>query len=205
MSKKLLHVDSSILGAHSVSRSLSASVISHIKNAEPAAELVYRDLAASPIAHLSGAYLAAAQAPDAPKDAAMLADLALGKQVLDEFLSADTVVIGLGFYNFGIPSQLKAWIDRILVVGKTFHYTATGPVGLVGGKRVVLAIARGGFYGPGTPTASFEHAETYLRNVFGFVGIPDIEVVAADGLAIGPEVRQAGIAKAEAQIAALKN
>lgn len=129
--------------------------------------------------------------------------MALGAQALEEFLAADIVVIGLGLYNFGVPSQLKAWIDRILVAGKTFRYTEKGPVGLAGAKRVVLAISRGGYYGPGSPMASFEHAETYLRNVFQFIGIAGVEVAAAEGLAAGPEARQAGIAKAEASIEAL--
>jgi FMN-dependent NADH-azoreductase len=109
----------------------------------------------------------------------------------------------VGFYNFGIPSQVKAWVDRLAVVGKTFRYTAKGPEGLAGGKRVILAISRGGFYGPGSPTHSLEHAETYLRGVFAFFGIPQVEVVSAEGVAIGPEARQSAIAKAQAHIEAL--
>jgi FMN-dependent NADH-azoreductase len=102
-----------------------------------------------------------------------------------------------------IPSQRKAWVDRLAIAGKTFRYTDTGPVGLAGGKRVIVVIARGGHYGAGTPSASFEHAERYLRSVFGFFGITELEVVAAEGLAAGPESRAAGIARAEAVIAAL--
>ena len=109
----------------------------------------------------------------------------------------------MGFYNFGVPSQVKAWVDRLAVKGKTFEYGEKGPIGLAGGKRVILAISRGGFYGPGMPTQSFEHAETYMRSVFAFFGIPQIEVVAVEGASRGPEVRQAGIAKAEAAIAEL--
>lgn len=203
MTLNLLHVDSSIMGGHSVSRSLSASVVERLRKANPGLRLTYRDLAAAPVPHLSGRYLAAAQAATAEHDPEMQADLEIGRAVLGEFLAADIVVLGLGFYNFGIPSQLKAWVDRLAVAGQTRRYTEQGPVGLAGGKRVILAIARGGFYGPGTPTASFEHAETYLRRVFAFFGIPDLEVVVAEGLAVGPEVRSAGIAQAEARIAAL--
>jgi FMN-dependent NADH-azoreductase len=203
MSKTLLHVDSSILGGNSVSRKLSADIVAQIKQTHPGLHVTYRDLAAAPIPHLSGAYLAAGQAGEVQHDPALQTDLALGSAVLEEFLAADILVLGLGFYNFGIPSQLKAWIDRLAVVGKTFQYTEKGPQGLAGSKRVVLAIARGGFYGQGSPTASFEHAETYLRGVFAFFGITKIEVVAAEGLAVGPESRQAGIAKAEGEIAAL--
>src|SRR6202012_3032201 len=99
------------------------------------------------------------------------AELAAGQAVLEEFLAADIIVIGAPMYNFTIPSQLKAWIDRIVVGGKTFKYGANGPEGLAGNKRVIVAISRGGFYGAGTPTAALEHLESYLRGVFGFIGI----------------------------------
>ncbi|KPY39802.1 FMN-dependent NADH-azoreductase [Pseudomonas syringae] len=203
MSTNLLHLDSSILGANSVSRKLSASVVARLTETNPAVQVTYRDLAAEPIPHLSGAYLAAGQAGETQHVPALQADLALGSAVLEEFLAADIVVLGIGFYNFGIPSQLKAWVDRLAIAGKTFRYTEQGPVGLAGGKRVVLAIARGGFYGPGTPTASFEHAESYLRGIFAFFGIDHIEVVAAEGIAVGPEAREAAISQAEEKIAAL--
>ena len=117
-------------------------------------------------------------------------DVAVSQAVLDEFLGADIVVIGAPMYNFGIPSQLKAWIDRIAVAGKTFRYTATGPEGLAGNKRVIIAVSRGGFYGAGMPAAALEHVESYLRSVFGFLGITDVEVVVAEGLGIGPEQRE---------------
>ncbi len=203
MAKTLLHVDSSILGGNSVSRALSSGVVEQLRPSHPGLRVVHRDLAATPIPHLSGSYLAAGQAGEPDHDPALQADLALGSEVLEEFLAADIVVLGLGFYNFGIPSQLKAWIDRLAVAGKTFRYTEKGAEGLAGGKRVILAIARGGFYGPGSPAASFEHAETYLRGVFAFFGIANLEVVAAEGLAVGPDARKAGIAKAEEEIAAL--
>jgi FMN-dependent NADH-azoreductase len=115
--------------------------------------------------------------------------------VLDEFLAADTIVIGAPMYNFTLPTQLKAWLDRILVAGKTFRYTPTGPEGLAGGKRVVIALARGGFYDAGSPASALEHLESYLRGVFNFIGI-EPEFVAADGLAIGPEQRASSIAQA---------
>jgi FMN-dependent NADH-azoreductase len=95
-------------------------------------------------------------------------------------------------YNFTLPTQLKAWIDRILVAGQTFRYTATGPEGLAGGKRVIVALARGGFYNQASPASALEHLETYLRGVFNFIGI-EPEFVAADGLNISPEQRQESI------------
>ena len=198
---KLLHIDSSILGANSVSRSLSAAAVARLD--VPPDQVTYRDLASKPVSHLSGAYLAG-QSPDVQHDQAMQEDLALGGEVLDEFLAADTVVIGVAMYNFTVPSQLKAWVDRILVAGKTFRYTAHGSEGLAGGKRVILTVARGGLYGPGAPHQAFEHAETYLRTVFGFIGITDLEVIVAEGIALGPDQRTAAIEKARTQIGGLK-
>ena len=123
-------------------------------------------------------------------------DLATGQAVLDEFLAADIVVIGAPMYNFTIPSQLKAWIDRILVAGKTFKYGAQGVEGLAGGKRVIVAISRGGYYGADTPAAAGEHLETYLRWVFGFIGINNPEFISADGIQVGPEHREKAVAGA---------
>ena len=99
-------------------------------------------------------------------------------------------------YNFTISSQLKAWIDRIVVPGKTFEYGAQGPVGLAGNKRVIVAISRGGFYGPGTPAAVGEHLETYLRFVFGFIGVRNLEFIFADGIRVGPDHREKALAGA---------
>lgn len=192
---KLLHVDSSILGENSVSRKVSAAIVAHLVETAPGTQVTTRDLAAHPISHLSGAYLAG-QNPEVKHDQAMQEDIDLGGAALAEFLAADTIVIGCPMYNFAIPSQLKAWIDRILVAGKTFHYTDTGPQGLAGGKRVIVAASRGGFYGTGTPHASYEHQTSYLRIVFGFVGITDVEVIAAEGVARGPEQREKAITAA---------
>jgi FMN-dependent NADH-azoreductase len=191
---KLLHLDSSVLGPHSVSRQVSAAIVERLHQANPGLEIVYRDLASTPLGHLSGSHLAASQG--ASPEAALRDDIAAGQVVLDEFLAADIVVIGAPMYNFTIPSQLKAWIDRILVAGKTFKYSAQGVEGLAGNKRVIVAISRGGFYGPGTPAAVGEHLETYLRWVFGFIGITNCEFIAADGIQVGPEHREKAVAGA---------
>jgi len=95
-------------------------------------------------------------------------------------------------YNFTLPTQLKAWIDRIMVAGKTFRYTVNGPEGLAAGKRVVIAVARGGFYEQGSPARALEHLESYLRGIFNFIGI-EPEFVAADGLNISAEHREQSI------------
>ena len=106
-------------------------------------------------------------------------------------------------YNFAIPSQLKAWIDRLAVAGKTFRYSEKGAEGLAGGKKVVIASSRGGFYGPQTPIAFLDHQETYLRNIFGFFGISDITFVRAEGVALGADQRAQSIAAAQGAIAGL--
>src|SRR5258705_5408296 len=121
---KLLHIDSSVLGSHSVSRQVSAAIVYRLRKATPGLEILYRDLSSTPLAHLSGRHLDASQG--AVPEAALQQDLAAGQAVLDAFLAADIVVLGAPMYNFTIPSQLKAWIDRILVAGKTFKYCAQG-------------------------------------------------------------------------------
>jgi FMN-dependent NADH-azoreductase len=191
---KLLHLDSSVLGAHSVSRQVSAAIVDRLRQANPGLETVYRDVTATPLGHLTALHLAAGQG--APPEAALREDIAAGQAVLDEFLAADIVVIGAPMYNFTIPSQLKAWIDRIMVAGKTFKYGAQGVQGLAGGKRVIVAISRGGYYGAGTPAAAGEHLETYLRWVFGFIGITNPEFISADGIQVGPEHREKSVAGA---------
>ena len=191
---KLLHIDSSVLGPHSVSRQVSAAIVDRLRQATPSLDTVYRDLTQTPLAHLTGSHLAAAQGAPAPAE--LGPDLAASVAVLNEFLDADIVVIGAPMYNFTIPSQLKAWIDRILVAGKTFQYGANGPQGLAGGKRVIVAISRGGFYGAETPYAAGEHLETYLRWVFGFIGITHPEFISADGIQVGPDHREKALAGA---------
>ncbi len=183
---QLLHIDSSITGDNSFSRRLSRAVVDRLVAAHPTAQVTKRDLAGEPLAHLT---------LDALSDAS--------DTTLDEFFAADTLVIGVPMYNFSIPSQLKAWIDRILIAGKTFKYTAEGPVGLAGGKRVILALSRGGYYGAGSAAAEAEHAERYLRTIFGFIGIHDVETVLAEGLAVNDDTRQAAMQQADAAVEAL--
>ena len=172
----ILHIDSSISGENSASRQLTKSLVDQLKTSQRGEQVVYRDLAANPLPHLTF---------DAFADTA----------VLDEFLAADTVVIGAPMYNFTLPTQLKAWIDRLAIAGTTFHYTENGPEGLVKDKRVIIALARGGLYGEGSPAAALEHLETYLRGMFNFIGV-EPEFVAADGLAISPEQRAQSISQA---------
>jgi len=192
---KLLHIDTSILGDHSVSRKVSGAIVERLAKAAPGIEIVRRDLGAAPLAHLSGLHLAAAQGV-VPEASEVQQDLAASQTALADFLAADIVVIGAPMYNFTIPSQLKAWIDRILVAGKTFKYSAQGVEGLAGDKRVIVAISRGNFYGPGAPAAAAEHVETYLRTVFGFIGITRLEFIVAEGVQVAPEHREKALAGA---------
>lgn len=182
----ILHIDAAVT-PNSVTRQLTAAVADAILARVPTATVVHRDLAADPIAHLDAEALGTLR--DNPELAA--------------FLAADVVVVGAPMYNFAPPSQLKAWIDRIAVAGATFRYTAEGPQGLAGGKTVVLASARGGFYGPGQPAEALDFQERYLRAVFAFLGVADVAVVRAEGVAISPESRAAAIAQALAAVPGL--
>ena len=173
----ILKIDSSITGDASVSRQLTTATVDQLRSQNLEARVIERDLVATPLSHLT---LGGSGDAD----------------VLDEFLAAETVVIGAPMYNFTVPSQLKAWIDRILVAGRTFQYGAGGPEGLAGNKRVIVAVSRGGFY---DDTNALEHVETYLNGVFGFIGITP-EFVHADGIAVGPEQREAGIANGLAEV-----
>ena len=187
---KLLHIDSSILDeAASASRQITRTLVERLRRENPAAEVITRDLATTPLPHHSQAELLASRQPSEALDDRSRAQLSAGAAVLQEFLEADVIVVGAPMYNFGIPSVLKAWIDRISVAGKTFRYTAQGPQGLAGGKKVVIASSRGGVYSQG-PYASLDFQENYLRAVFGFLGVTDVQIVRAEGLNLGPEHRQ---------------
>ncbi len=172
----ILHIDSSINGENSASREVSGSIVNQLKSALWGEEVVYRDLAADPLPHLT-------------------LDAFADTSVLDEFLAADTIVIGAPMYNFTLSTQLKSWIDRLMVAGKTFRYTENGPEGLAGGRRVIIAIARGGIYSAGAPAAALEHLESYLRGVFNFIGI-EPEFVIAEGLNLSPDHRISAIEQA---------
>ncbi len=179
----ILHLDASTLGEQSVSRQLSADIVAQLRDQNPDAIVHYRDLVADPLPHWT------------PSTGISREPGQMGRELLDEFLSADIVVMGVPMYNFGIPSQLKAWIDHIAVPGQVFRYTEKGPVGLAGGKQIVVASARGGIYSQG-PAAAMDFQENYLRAFFGFIGIDDIRFVRAEGVAISPEHRESALRQA---------
>jgi FMN-dependent NADH-azoreductase len=199
---QLLHIDSSVLGLNSASRALSADIVAKQVALHPGVKVVRRDLATDAALHLSSAHLAAWQGGGV-EDANLGADLAKGGAYLNELFAADLVVIGAPMYNFSIPSQLKAWIDRVVVAGKTFRYGANGAEGLLQNKKVFIASSRGNVYRPGSPAAALEHHESYLIGVLSFIGLTDVTVVRAEGLAFGPEAKEAAMSKARANIAAM--
>lgn len=188
---KLLHIDSSVLGAASASRELGAAVVARFRAEHPGLEVTYRDLDAEPLPHLRSGSLAGTDPTEAAR-----AERAIG-----ELMATDVLVIGAPMYNFSIPSTLKAWIDRVAVAGRTFRYTAEGPEGLATGKRAILVIAQGGVHAEHAPS---EHHESYLKWMLGFLGITDVEVVRAQGLALSPEHRAGAIAAAHATLPALE-
>lgn len=180
----ILHVDSSITGEQSASRELSAAIVEALTGGDGDAQVTYRDLVDAPLDHLT---LPAFGEEDS-------------KAALAEFKAADTVVIGAPMYNFTIPSQLKAWIDRLLVAGETFRYTENGSEGLMGGKRVIIALSRGGLYGERSGQRDLEHAERYLTSVFAFIGIDEPTFIIAEGLKISDAAREQAIAAAHERV-----
>jgi FMN-dependent NADH-azoreductase len=184
---KVLHIDSSIQGSASATRELTQEIVARLKTARPDAQVTYRDLAAQELPHFSQAALTRTDELEAARNTA----------VLEEFLGADVLVIGAPLYNFGLPSQLKAWVDRIAVAGRTFRYTERGPEGLAGGKQVIVAVARGGVYEAGSAA---EFGESYLKFVLGFLGIRDVTFVRAEGLAFSPQHREDAMSAAHAAI-----
>jgi FMN-dependent NADH-azoreductase len=200
---KLWHVDSSILGDNSVSRDLSAAIVARFTQLNPGLEVTTLDLATTPPAHLSAAHIGA-RFGCAPTDSAVLADIAVGDGYVETLLASDILVIGVPMYNFGLPTQLKAWTDRLLVAGKTFKYNENGmPESLVSaGKKIFIASARGGVYNPGSPAAPMEHQDSHLTALLNFIGLTDITTIRAEGVAI-PDLKAAALANAHAAISAL--
>ena len=184
---KVLHIDSSIMGGASVSRQLSQAIVAQLTAKHAGAQVDYLDLAQQPVPHLTAEILMGQNAEQAT----------LGEKILQQYLDADVVVVGAAMYNFGLSSALKAWIDRISVAGKTFKYTENGPVGLAGNKKAYIASSRGGVYGADSP-ADFQ--EGLLQTVFGFTGVSDVEIIRAEGVNMGAELKDKALADAMAKI-----
>ena len=200
---KLLHIDSSVLAEHSVSRQLTARIVTEWQATHPGTAVEYLDLAQDTPATLSGAELAARMTPADSRSAEQTAAAARTEAFLQQFLAADVIVVGAPMYNFSIPSQLKNWIDCIAQAGRTFKYTETGPVGLAGNKTVIVASTRGGVYSTSEALRTLDHQESYLRTVLGFMGIDNVRIVRAEGVNQGADRRSQALAAAEADIATL--
>jgi FMN-dependent NADH-azoreductase len=200
----ILHLDSSILGAYSASREISAAIVSRLLELHSGSNVTYHDLAAKPPLHLSGAHMAAFQGAPV-EDALVGADIGQGGSYIDELFAADIIVIGTPMYNFAIPTQLKGWLDRVIVAGKTFRYGENGiPESLLpAGKTIFIASSRGGFYAEGSPIAAFDFQENYLKAALGFIGLTNITVIRAEGLATGDDAKTASITQAKGEAAAI--
>ena len=195
----ILHLDSGLFNGQSVTRHLTAKLVGKLKLQHSSAQVVYRDLAENAPAHLDAKILMAAGKEPAEQSDFEKEQIALTSTLLDELFAADIIVVAAPMYNFTIPSQLKAWLDRVLQSGKTFRYTESGAEGLVKGKTVYIASSRGGIYSEGA-AAAMEHQESYLTTALNFIGITDIHIVRAEGVNMGDEPKAKAIAGAEEQI-----
>jgi FMN-dependent NADH-azoreductase len=192
----LLQINASIHADHGQSSQLATRFVQAFSRSHPDSSIVLRDLAADTVPHLSAERFAAFLAKPEERSAAQGDVIAYSDTLIAELKQADVIVLGLPMYNFGVPSQLKAYFDHIARAGETFRYTASGPVGLLQGKKAYIFAARGGLYA-GT---ALDTQSSYVRDFLRFVGIEDIEFVYAEGLAISPESKASGLARAEAQI-----
>jgi len=195
----ILQINASARREGANSTRIADAIVTRLRAANPGARLTLRDLAVTPQPVLDEAALGALFTPAEQRSEAQAARVALDDALIAEVQAADVIVLGVPMYNFGTPTQLKAWIDAIARAGVTFRYTEKGPEGLLTGKKVYLALARGGLYRD-TPA---DTQAAWLKTVLGFLGLTDIEFVYAEGLALGAEAARKGLAEAEAQIEAI--
>ena len=193
---RILHIDSSITGAASVSRQLTADIVSALQQAHPEAMVEHLDLGNNPPPHLGPQSLGMRTGQEAATEVERQEN-AISEALVSQFLAADVIVLGVPFYNFTIPTQLKAWFDRIAQAGRTFRYTANGPEGLAKGKKVYVVSTRGGMYSTSEGGQAMEHQESYLKVIFGFMGVTDISIIRAEGLGMGEDARTSAIGQAK--------
>ena len=199
----LLHIDSSPLGTNSVSRQLTERIVAQWRATHPGTVVEHLDLAADAPSHLSVDSLGFRMGPNAEGlTEVQRKENTISEALVSQFLAADVVVVGAPMYNFSIPSQLKAWIDRIAQAGRTFTYTDKGPKGLAGGKTVIVASTRGGVYSTNPALAGLDHQESYLKTVFAFMGITDVRFVRAEGVAMGEAAKASALSAADLEIKA---
>jgi FMN-dependent NADH-azoreductase len=200
---KLLHIDSSILSGNSISRQLTKDTVAQWTKTHPGTTVDYLDLAVDTPNHLSAESLGFRAPAGADMSDAQKRENAVSESLVSQFLAADVIVIGAPLYNFSIPSQLKAWVDRIAQPGRTFAYGESGPKGLAGGKTVIVASTRGGVYSTNDWGRAAEHQESYLQTVFGFLGITDVRFVRAEGVAMGDAKKAEALGEAANSIVKL--
>jgi FMN-dependent NADH-azoreductase len=194
----VLILNTSALGAVSVSSQLTKETVASLRSHDPDLRVIVRDIGATPIPHLDPESVAAIRGAT-PANEKQAAAQALSDHLIAELKAADTIIIGAPMYNFGISSTLKSWFDYVVRAGITFRYTENGPVGLLEGKRAIVIESRGGFFSDG-PTKGMDAQEPHLRTLLGFMGIKDVTFVRAEKLAFGPDVRQQSIDTARAQL-----
>lgn len=197
--KTVLSINSSILGDNSQSRQLSKQLLERIKKTYPNVNIIERDVVKNPLPHLDGEQFSAFITPPEQRTDKQKALVAQSDELVKEISEAETVVLALPLYNFGIPSQLKAYFDNLARAGITFKYTATGPVGLLTGKRTIVLATRGGFHYGTDKESQTNHVKVFM----GFLGITDIEFIYAEGLAISPEQKTKSLEEASEMIAAV--
>ena len=199
---QILLVTTSPRGSDSYSNQIARALVAKLQAETPGAKLVTRDFAAAPLPHVGEDYVVGRMLPVEQRNAGQATSVALSDTLIAELFASDTIVIASPMYNFGVPSTLKAWIDHLARAGQTFSYGATGPVGLVTGKKVYLIEARGGVYSEG-PMGGYNFQEPYLKTVLGFLGMTDVEAIAIEGVAYGPEAAEKAINGALGKVAAL--
>ncbi len=195
---KILLITSSPRGSESVSNKVAGDLAKALAGRTAGSEIVHRDLAGEPIPHLDSVTTSAIRKAPADRTAEEAAAAATSDKLVAELFAADEIVIGTGLINFNIYSGLKSWIDNVARAGTTFRYTASGPEGLVTGKKVYVVLASAGVYSEG-PAAAMNHAVPYLKTVLGFLGMTDVEIISVEGLAFGPEAVEKALASAESR------
>lgn len=198
----ILHVNVGMFGDNSVSTQLSNKIVQRLQANHADAQVVTRDLTGQSVAHLDAEIVLAASTQPEERTQRQTDELAITEALLEEVFAADVLVIGAPMYNFTIPSQLKAWFDRIAQAGRTFRYTENGPEGLLTDKRVIVASARGNIY-INTNISAQDHQENYLKTILAFVGITDVTIVRAEGVNISDSQREESIQAASKDIEAL--
>ena len=191
----ILFVTSSSRGNASYSNQIANRVIEEIRQSDPAARLVVRDLAQNPLPHIDSDFISATRGPNGAQTDRQRVQVAQSDALVDELFAADTIVIAAAMINFSVPSNLKAWIDHVARPGRTYKYSEKGPEGLVTGKRVIVVSASGGVYSAGA-AAGFDSQIPWLKNVLGFLGMTNVEVIHVEGTAFGPEAAEKAVQSA---------